>query len=489
MAAIEYYCPQCKSPGKGRFFKKPDPADLEKYDRASRVWSGITPEFVPYQTIPAGDETDRLHRWGYRRYRDMFNHRQLLGLELICRAIAGHPSGEVRNVLATNLSDLLRYQNMLCRYDTSALKSLDIFSVHGFPVGLVQCESNLIGIVNGQNGNNIGSGGWLNIVEKYARGKAYCYEPFEIHHKNGRKVQIPVQGEWIGPYKTGPNRSEKRKIKLFCGSSTEIKMPPGSLDAVLTDPPYFANVQYAELMDFCYVWLRRLIGKEEPCFKSISTRDEKELTGNNTMERGLTQFTEGLSIVFQNMARALKPGSPFVFTYHHNRLDAYFPVAVAILDSRLTCSATLPCPGEMGASIHINGTGSSIIDTIFVCRSTGTVSRRTIASSPEAIARLVLEDINKLRNGNVKISQGDMRCITYGHLIRLAIWHIRHVWEPGNEIEKKLIMINDQVEKLGGWSGVMEYLSQEYLTTSKTQEWVALDGTEKYGGEVDEIPF
>ena len=37
---------------------------------------------------------------------------------------------------------------MLCRYDTMALKSLDIFSVHGFPVGLVECESNILGIVN-----------------------------------------------------------------------------------------------------------------------------------------------------------------------------------------------------------------------------------------------------------------------------------------------------------------------------------------------------
>ncbi len=56
----------------------------------------------------------------------------------------------MRDALATNLSDLLRYQNMLCRYDTMALKSLDIFSVHGFPVGLIQCESNLLGDRNGK---------------------------------------------------------------------------------------------------------------------------------------------------------------------------------------------------------------------------------------------------------------------------------------------------------------------------------------------------
>ncbi|MHB8917721.1 MAG: DUF1156 domain-containing protein, partial [Desulfocucumaceae bacterium] len=369
------------------------------------------------------------------------------------------------------------------------LKSLDIFSVHGFPVGLVQCETNLLGITNGLNGTKVGSGGWSNIVEKYAQGKAYCYEPFEILHQNGRKVRVPIDGEWIGSQRNGYSGHEKKRVELLCCSSTELKLPPESLDAVLTDPPYFANVQYAELMDFCYVWLRRLVGKENTCFKDVSTRDENELTGNITMERGLTHFTKGLSTVFQNMAQALKPGSPFVFTYHHNQLEAYFPIAVAILDAGLTCSAAIPCPAEMGASIHINGTGSSIIDTIFVCRSTGTVTKRTIVSLPEAIARLVKEDLKKLQEGNVKTSQGDMRCIAYGHLIRLAIWYLRKVWDRNCEVEKKMALVNDQVEKLGGWPGVMQQLSHEYLTASRTQEWVALDESEEYGGKEDELPF
>ena len=142
----------------------------------------MTPRFVPDQEILPGDETDRLHRWGYRFYRELFNERQLLGLELSCRQIAATADERVRHALATNLSDLLRYQNMLCRYDTMALKSLDIFSVHGFPVGLVQCESNLLGFVNG-NGVNVGSGGWTNIIEKYARAKSYCDAPFEVRQE------------------------------------------------------------------------------------------------------------------------------------------------------------------------------------------------------------------------------------------------------------------------------------------------------------------
>src|SRR5208337_4801653 len=99
-----------------------------------------------------------------------------LALELSCQRIVAVGDERVRHALATNLSDLLRYQNMLCRYDTMALKSLDIFSVHGFPVGLVQCESNLLGIANG-NGVSVGSGGWSNIINKYEKAKRYCEEP------------------------------------------------------------------------------------------------------------------------------------------------------------------------------------------------------------------------------------------------------------------------------------------------------------------------
>jgi len=50
----------------------------------------------------------------------MFNSRQLLGLELSAHLISQISNERMCNALATNLSDLLRYQNMLCRYDTMA---------------------------------------------------------------------------------------------------------------------------------------------------------------------------------------------------------------------------------------------------------------------------------------------------------------------------------------------------------------------------------
>ena len=442
--AIEYYNPARKAGHKGRFFKKPDAVDLARAEAARAQWKKLRTKFVPDQEILPGDETDRLHRWGYSHYRDLFNDRQLLGLELSCRLIAKERNERVRYALATNLSDLLRYQNMLCRYDTMALKSLDIFSIHGFPVGLVQCESNIIGITN-DNSMNVGSGGWSNIIDKYTKAKAYCDAPFEVRREGNRKIQVSISGEWIGEKMNG---AKPRKVKIRCRSSTAANLPPQSLDAVFTDPPYFGNVQYGELMDFCYVWLRKLVGKEVEGFERELSRSVEELTGNVTQARGLEHFTDGLSAVYRKMAPALKPGAPLAFTYHHNKLDAYYAIGVAILDAGLTCSASIPCPAEMGGSIHIHGTSSSIIDTVFVCRTAGATPQKWLYETPAQLAAIVAGGLAELKAAGVPPRKGDIHCTIYGHLTRMAIWNLRGSWKAGLPTREKLDLFADAVSRL-----------------------------------------
>ena len=454
--AIEYYNPDRKAGHRGRFFKKPDEEDSARMAAAAERWARVNSRHVPEEEIPPGDETGRLHRWGYARYRDMFNPRQLLGLESSCRLIAEVEDRRIRHALATNLSDLLRYQNMLCRYDTMALKSLDIFSVHGFPVGLVQCESNLLGIVNGA-GTNVGSGGWSNIIDKYLKAKRYCETPFEVRRYGSRNVRVPVEGEWIGEKRNGARRA----VAISCASATESRLSPRSLDAVFTDPPYFGNVQYGELMDFCYVWLRRLVGKETWGFDRASTRSRDELTGNVTQDRGLTHFTEGLSVAYSHMAEALKPGAPLVFTYHHNKLDAYCAVGVAILDAGLICSASLPCPAEMGGSIHIHGTASSIMDTVFVCRSSGKTRERWLFDTPERLVEIADEDLTHLAAAGRTPTHGDTRCIVFGHLTRMAVWKLRDRWNRALPVSAKIAAFMEAATSYGN----PEQLALSAMTT------------------------
>ena len=487
--AMEYHLPEALPKGqrKGRLFKAPDAEDLAKFANMEQRAKAETWQFAPDDAIPKGDETERLHRWGYHRYRELFNPRQLLGLELSCRWIAKVKDTAVREALATNLSDLLRYQNMLCRYDIMALKSLDIFSVHGFPVGLIQCESNLLGI-EGPRGLPVGSGGWLNIAEKFRKAKAYCSRPFEIRHNGKKKQEVAIQGEWIGTYRNGTQPPETREVNLRCGDSSQLN---GDVryQAVFTDPPYFGNVQYAELMDFCYVWLRKLAGGNHPEFSSPTTRNTAELTGNVNMGRDLAHFTEGLANTFRRAADRLDNGSPLAFTYHHNKLEAYVPLAVAILDAGLTCSASLPCPAEMGASIHINGTGSSIIDTVFVCRKTGAVPRKWLAESPQQVAGIVQDEVEQLADAGLKATQGDIRCMVHGHLTRLAVWNLRGEWDASLDSTPKMDIVRQWLANFGGLDAVLSAMDGSFQKASRRQEWL-LEGMVREEMEVrDEVSF
>lgn len=427
MWAIEYHCATCRPSHEGRFFKKPDGEDLARFQEASAELAGAADLPIPDDTIPPGDETTRLHRWGYKRYREMFNSRQLLGLGVLLRRILRVEHVTNRHALLTVFSDFLRYQNLLCRYDTYALKCQDIFSVHGFPVGLVQCEDDLLGIPG------IGSGSFRHFVQKYERAKRYCISPFETHQDGTKKRIVSVPGERIGAqFVRSPPMDGQRRAFVQAAHSASVQLLENTLDGVFTDPPYFDNVQYAELMDFCFVWLRLGLNGESAAFGRESTRSPDELTGNETLGRGLDHFTAGLSAVFRCFAAALKPGAPFVFTYHHNDWSAYVPLVVAILDAGLDCTATLPTAGEMSASLHISGTGSSVLDSVFVCR------KCPGRLGPQDLAECLDDDVAAMRRAGVRVGQGDVRCLVAGHVARMAINRLRPTWSEANPLIQRM---------------------------------------------------
>jgi adenine-specific DNA methylase len=180
------------------------------------------------------------------------------------------------------------------------------------------------------------------------------------------------------------------------------------------------------------VWLRKGLSEDWPAFRAESTRSKWELTGNETLGRDLVHFTGGLSQIFQHYSAALKTDAPFVFTYHHNDPGAYIPVVVAILDAGLDCSATLPAVAEMSASMHILGTGSSVLDTVFVCRHTLNHRQGT------DIEILLSQDAEMMRRASVRLTRGDLRCLLAGHLARLTINRLRSGWDHEASIARKM---------------------------------------------------
>jgi hypothetical protein len=125
----------------------------------------------------------------------------------------------------------------------------------------------------------------------------------------------------------------------------------------------------------------------------------------------------------------------------------------------------------MGASIHINGTGSSVVDTVFVCRSTGKFPRRWLAADSAGVAEIVRLDIKMLADGGLKATQGDIRCISCGHLTRLAIWNLRQTWDSKLAIIERMDVIRQWYSGFGGLGTVLAALEKAYARASHSQQW------------------
>lgn len=311
------------------------------------------------------------------------------------------------------------------------------------------CENSLPGIPK------VGSGSFIHFVEKYAKAKAYARRPHETRHDGRRKIVVEVPGETaeatLVDRQPAPGAAGGRLAWLSCGPSQELALRPDSLDAVFTDPPYFDNVQYAELMDFCHVWLRRLLAGDVPAFVAPSTRAALELTGNATLGRGIEEFTEGVSGVFVRTAAALKRGAPLVFTYHHNEPAAYVPLAVGLLDAGLTCTAVLPAPAEMAASLHIAGTGSSILDSVFVCRRADVGAEYLAGAAGRAapVDLLVEADRLAMAEAGYRCTRGDLACLRAGHVAAAAIRRLSPDWDRDAPLAERMRRAAAQMSAAG----------------------------------------
>ena len=137
----------------------------------------------------------------------------------------------------------------------------------------------------------------------------------------------------------------------------------------------------------------------------------------------------------------------------------------------------------MGASIHIKGTISSIIDTVFVCRSTGSMPRKWLPESPIGIANLVDDDLEKLAAGNVKVTLGDIKCITYGHLIRLAIWSLRVAWDRDRQTESRIGEVASWINRFGGWAEVERCLNDAKTALKPRLVQMIRESSVEYGAD------
>ncbi len=361
--ALEYYCRGCKT----RDYKRADTNDLKLYQEACHEFESIRKQLpLPDQAVPIGAKTQELLNHQILFFTDMFNSRQLLVLGKLLREIFQIQDQNLKEFFLITFSTALEYNNLLCEYHRKNHYIYNLFRKHAFPATLNPVENNVLGTAK------FGTGTFKNFLVKTIRIKKYCQNPYEYYITEEGKTKRqpmtrPINGRVVSSYsKLMQNNS--RNVYLYCHSSHEIQMPKNSVDLVITDPPYFDNVQYAELSDFYYVWLRLGLEEYYPCFKPFFSPKKAEIVKNSKTGKTDKDYQDGLKTVFAEIYRVLKVEGLLVFTFHHKQLKAWASIIESLLESNFYITAVYPVRAEMETSTQIRGKKSIEFDDIFVCR-------------------------------------------------------------------------------------------------------------------------
>jgi putative DNA methylase len=362
LVAIEYWCPACLD----RLYKSPDADDIHLLAQIQHQFCEAEAEqILPDQQIPLGTSSRRWIEHGYRRYRDIFNARQLLAFNTLIRAIQEIEDAEYRNCFYTILSNMLEYNNMMTPYNYPNRKLHHLFNYHALPLTTTPVENNVWGV------SDEGAGTFVNCYKRYRNAKVYATAPFErFKDRHNQVITHPVIGERVGARLVDTYEAltqTERAALLFCRDSSYLpELPDQSVDLVITDPPYYDNVHYSELSNFFYVWLSRL--SDAPCFQSELVPHEREAVVNQGQGKDENTYLSLLTDVFRECYRVLKDEGAMYFTFHHTNPRAWWTIFVAVRQSGFRIVDFFPVQSEYKVNPHIRNKRALDMDLVLICR-------------------------------------------------------------------------------------------------------------------------
>jgi adenine-specific DNA methylase len=356
--AIEFFCQDCGT----RDYKEVNEQDKDQFVEVQREFRKREDKLhFPRELLPEeGKNISNLRNYGFKRFSDLFNERQLLSLSLLLKAISQVSDQNIKEFLITAFSSSLEFHTVICPYNYTMKQIVNVFNYQSFLVPTMYVENSVWGTKKG-------NGTFITYLERIKKAKAFCKSPFEIAIHQEKVIRIPIDGDKIEANSIETfqklKESPKAETLLITNTSEDLQtlgIPQASIDIVVTDPPYFDYIQYSELANFFYVWLKIVLGPQYHAFRSDLIKTDREI-GILQKEK---QFLERITKVFQECHKVLKPESPLVFTFHHSKVIAWTMILQALTNSHFLITAAFPVQSEFSAR-PIKGRN---FDIILVCR-------------------------------------------------------------------------------------------------------------------------
>lgn len=340
-------------------FRLPTPLEIQSAMAAEaevfRAFDEI-PFGVPTESLPSSEALGfRVPLYGFDQWYKLFTLRQqlalarLVGISRTARqelraSYSGIWSDAIAAYLACGLSRLLDFANMGVQWKIDVPTINHSFVRFALPITWDFVEGNPVGE---------SAGSYIVCTDRICAG-------------------LDTYTGWKG-FAEEPN--------AVWGSA--IAMQGGGYDIVLTDPPYYDAIPYSDLMDFFYVWLRRLLIGHTPAFdeafssplapKWDHSREDGELIddasrfgGNKGESKG--NYEEGMGRAFLSCYNALNADGRLVIVFAHKNPDAWETLVSAIIRAGFVVDGSWPIQTEQVSRMRAIASAALASSVWLVCR-------------------------------------------------------------------------------------------------------------------------
>ena len=370
--------------GRGTQFRVPVDEDFAALDETERFlkakwdeWD--TKELIPTELIPDGNKTSEPQRYGMPRWCDLFTPRQLVTVVTAVECL--HEVLEEASVeldlntlkalnlyLAFAIDKVVDYNSRLTMWDPTYLKVAHVFTQHNFAMSWTFAE---------MEGVDACRWGLKQIVD--------CYRDISklvgtAHAPNGALLHDQVAAPILPAEST-------------LASATALPYEDQSVDAIVTDPPYYDNIMYAELSDYFYVWLKRSLKPYWPelCQQPLADKDNEAVSNRSRFADMATHSGRGkkppgavtaqelaedhyqsmIARAFSEAYRVLRDSGAMTVMFTHKRADAWNALATGLLNAGFRIESSWPVSTESEHSLHQKGKNAANATILLTCTKRG----------------------------------------------------------------------------------------------------------------------
>lgn len=426
-------------------FRAPTTADLDAVRAAEEELARLLPRWeaqdqIPSEEIPEGEKTREPRNMGITRWRDLFLPRQLLTngvvLEEIraaqarARAQLSPEEAEAVNVyLAFIQSKVVNYNSVNTFWHSGRKTVTQTFSRHDFAFRPAFCEfegaretvlwgakqvisayEQIAGLIHGEQVELSGDDedGEDDVVSEAAESDRDEVSPDGGLVSAASPVEVHLRPEVIVPTITNDD------------AAALSVPPPGSVHLLCVDPPYYNNVQYSELSNFFYVWLKRALRDEPnlaPLFREPLAESNREAVANaarwqreaereqsawqvrydtafnslraqkvkaaDAKERALAAagprprtakdraddfYLDKMAQVFRRARQLLHPAGRMVVMFNHKQTWAWRSLGMALIRAGFEVRSSAPIHTEAESSLNIRGLDAARSTVLLLCQ-------------------------------------------------------------------------------------------------------------------------